>query len=157
MKAIKRITRTRILTLTGCPKGDRAKGASHGAMTALFQQFRQISQTISASKPDLRNLDMCLIWGSAKYWPEVRLSRCDEPRADLRHSDTQQQLVRSMMDDGDSANGPVKWSLVIDGEADVLMAVLSVTRSERGSRVHKSVGGNNRLVKDPQLSQYRCS
>ena len=64
------------------------KGASNGAMTASFPQFRQISQAISASKPDLGNLAMCLIWGSAKHYPEVRLSRCGEPRAVLRHSNT---------------------------------------------------------------------
>ena len=57
-------------------------------MTASFPQFKQISQIISASKPDLGNLARSLVWGSAKHWPEVRLSRCDEPRADLRQTNT---------------------------------------------------------------------
>lgn len=86
------------------------KGASNGAMTASFPQFRQNSQTISASKPDLGKLAMCLIWGSAKHWPEVRLlgvaatSRaliCGT--AILPYS---QQLVRWMMNDGDEC----EWS-----------------------------------------------
>lgn len=56
-----------------------------------------------------------------------------------------------------SANGPVKWFLVIDGEAGDLMTVLKATRSGRRFRVHRSVEGNNRLVKGQQLSQYRFS
>ena len=43
-----------------------------------------------------------------------------------------------------SGNAPVKWFLVIDGEAGDLMTVLKATRSGREFRVHRSVGGNNR-------------
>lgn len=56
-----------------------------------------------------------------------------------------------------SANGPVRWFLVIDGEAGDLITVLKATRSGRGFRVHREVGGNSRLVKGQQLSQYRFS
>ena len=51
-----------------------------------------------------------------------------------------------------SANGPVKWFLVIDGEAGDRMTVLKATRPGRGFHVHSSVGGNNRSVKRQQLS-----